>query len=91
MSPTDETNKIGIGERIMRGMRPVIASLPVDQMVSMAFNTGYLWTRYRNDYIGQLVIHPKHNLLPSEEFKDLQTKAIRQAFEHHYNDCEYLP
>ena len=89
MSPTDEANKMGIRERIMRGMRPLIASLPGPEMVTMALDAGYLWTRYRNDYIGQLVIHPKHGLLPAEEFKDLQTKAIRQAFEHHYKDCAF--
>ena len=89
MSPTDEANKMGIRERIMRGMRPLIASLPAPEMVTMALDAGYLWTRYRNDYIGQLVIHPKHGLLPAEEFKDLQTKAIRQAFKHHYKDCAF--
>jgi hypothetical protein len=75
MGLTDEANKMGIREQIVRGIMPVMGKLPLVPMVSTALDVGYLWTRFRNDYIGQLVIHPKHNLLPPEEFKDLQTSG----------------
>jgi long-chain-fatty-acid---luciferin-component ligase len=82
-------NKMGIRERIMRGMRPVMASLPIPEMISTVLDMAYWRAVHKNNYIDQLVRHPKFMFLKPDELKDMQTKAIRQAFKHHYNDCEF--
>ena len=43
----------------------------------------------RGDEIRKLVSNPKIWSMDPKELKDLQFKAIKQAFEHHYNDCKF--
>jgi long-chain-fatty-acid---luciferin-component ligase len=69
-------------------IRSFIASLPVDKVLTAALNVGYAWTKRRGDYITQLVCHPDYGRMSIEDLKDLQMKAIKQAFEHHYKNCE---
>jgi len=68
--------------------RNFIASLPVEKILTGALNVMYAWAKSRGDYITQLACHPEFGRMRIEDLKDLQMKAVRQSFAHHYKNCE---
>ena len=71
-----------------KALRNVISSLPVDQIITKVLNVRYWYALKKNDYITQLCSHPKYGFMLIEELKELQWRAVKQAFVHHYNDCQ---
>ncbi|VUT24033.1 MAG: Acyl-protein synthetase (LuxE) domain-containing protein [Candidatus Methanolliviera sp. GoM_asphalt] len=58
-------------------------------MVNSLLDMGYHIGKGMNDPIGQFVSHPNLWFMAPEELKDWQFKAIRQAFDYHYDKCEF--
>lgn len=71
-----------------KALRKLISSLPIDIAFSKLLDVRYWYAKQKDDYITQVCTHPKYGIMPSGELKDLQWKAVKQAFIHHYKDCK---
>ncbi|VUT24459.1 MAG: Acyl-protein synthetase (LuxE) domain-containing protein [Candidatus Methanolliviera sp. GoM_asphalt] len=71
-----------------KALRNVIASLPCDRIMMKVLDMRYWYALRKNDYITQLCSHPKYGFMPIDGLKELQWRAVKQAFVHHYNDCK---
>lgn len=70
-------------------LRKVISSLPAVQFLDFALDCSYASAKVRGNYVDQLVAHPKFGKVEGKELEDLQYRAIKQAFIHHYNDSSF--
>ena len=71
-----------------KAVRDVISRLPVDRIMTKALDMRYSYALMKNDYITQVCSHLKYGFLPIDELKELQWRAVKQAFVHHYNNCK---
>ena len=71
-----------------KALRNIISSLPVDLIITKVLDMRYKYAVKKNDYITQLCAHPKYGFVQMAELKELQWRAVKQAFVHHYNDCQ---
>lgn len=70
-------------------LRKILPRLPVAWMLDTGLDSVYYSGKIRRNYIDQLCSNPRLFVLPKEELEELQYKAIKQAFIHHYNDCKF--
>ena len=71
-----------------KALRNIVSSLPVDRIITKVLDMRYWYAVRKNDYITQICSHPNYGFVPIDELKDLQWRAVKQAFIHHYKDCK---
>jgi|GEM_PF-832876 len=77
---------------VMNGMKypkDLIASLPFEKISTAALDQRYILAKRGGDYITQLCTHPRYGHVKREELRELQFKAVKQSFIHHYNNCSF--
>jgi long-chain-fatty-acid---luciferin-component ligase len=71
-------------------LRKIVASMPVIEILDTTIDAMYYLAKIRRNYIDQLCTHPKLWIMDDKkEWEELQYKAIKQAFIHHYKRCKF--
>ena len=70
-------------------MRRFIASLPAIDMLNAGFGTICFAGRVTNNPLWRLAAQPNIWKMDQEKLRELQFKAIKYSFKHHYDDCKY--
>jgi len=73
----------------MPALRSMVVRMPVIPILDTAVDAMYYSAKIRRNYVDQLCTHPKLFLMEKEELEELQYKALKQAFMHHYKKCKF--